>query len=177
MSKSRRRFWVTGSLLPAVASVSLVVGVLAVATPRHAAAAPGRPGCPQEKDLKRRTAEQTIREHLALLQAGNLDQAMCDYADDAIVVLPTQLVTGLDNIKGGLSGVGGLLGGAIPQIQTLIATSDVVMITFSAFGTPCTLPDGSDTYIVNKGQITTQTVHDTFHSAPGFTCPAAPPGT
>jgi hypothetical protein len=174
MSKSRRRFWITGSVLTAAATVALSAGVITATVPRRAAAA-NRPGC--SKDLKHRTAEQAIREHLALLQAGNLEQAMCDYDENALVILPTQLVTGLDKIQAGLSGVGSLLGGAVPQIQTLIATDDAVMITFTAFGTPCTLPDGSDTYIVRKGLIVEQSVHDTFHSAPGQTCPAAPPGT
>jgi ketosteroid isomerase-like protein len=138
------------------------------------ARAANRPGC--SNDLKHRTAEETIRQHLALLQSGQLDAAMCDYAESAMVVLPNQIVTGLDQIRGGLAAVGSFLGGAIPQIQTLTATSDVVLITFTAFGTPCTIPDGSDTYIVEKGQIITQTVHDTFHSAPGATCPVAAPG-
>jgi hypothetical protein len=134
-----------------------------------------RPGC--SNDLKHRTAEQTIREHIALLQAGKLDEAMCDFADDAVVVLPNQLVSGLDNIRAGLAGIGTLLGGAIPQVQTLTATPSVVLLTFTAFGTPCTIPDGSDTYVVEKGHIVTQTVHDTFHSAPGAICPLAAPGT
>jgi len=40
------------------------------------------------------------------------------------------------------------------------------MITFTAFGTPRSNPDGSDTYIVDKGHIVTQTVHDTSRAAP-----------
>ena len=74
-------------------------------------------------------------------------------------------------VGAGLSGIGALLGGAIPQVQTLTATPSVVLLTFTAFGTPCTIPDGSDTYVVEKGHIVTQTVHDTFHSAPGAVCP------
>jgi len=127
--------------------------------------------------LKDRSAEQTIREHIAFIQAGDLDAAMCDYADEAAVVLPNQVITGLDNIRGGLAGFGALLGGAIPQVQTLTATPNVVLLTFTALGVPCMIPDGSDTYIVEKGHIVTQTVHDTFQSAPGSTCPVAPPGT
>ena len=73
--------------------------------------------------------------------------------------------------------MGALLGGAVPQVRTLTATDSVVLLTFTAFGTPCTIPDGSDTYVVEKGHIVTQTVHDTFHSAPGAVCPAAAPGT
>jgi ketosteroid isomerase-like protein len=154
----------------AVRSVLAVCG-LAVLVPDQAA---GAKACPAH--LKQRSAEETIQEHLALLQAGEIDLAMCDYAEEAVVILPGQVVTGLDNIRGGLGGVGALLGGAVPQIQTLTATEDTVLITFVALGTPCTIPDGSDTYIVRKGKIVTQTVHDTFRSAPGFMCPVAAPG-
>jgi hypothetical protein len=102
---------------------------------------------------------------------------MCDYADDATVVLPGQVVTGLDNIRAGLEQVGSLLGGTIPTILTFTPTDRLVMITFVALGTPCQIPDGSDTYVVEKGHIVTQTVHDTFKSAPGATCPIAAPGS
>jgi hypothetical protein len=164
----------TSSLLATVGALSLsVVGGMTLTT--NIANAGHRPGC--SNDLKHRTAEQTIREHIALLQAGKLDEAMCDYDENAVVVLPNQIVSGLDAIRGGLSGIGALLGGAIPQVQTLTATPSVVLLTFTAFGTPCTIPDGSDTYVVEKGHIVTQTVHDTFHSAPGAVCPVAAPGT
>jgi hypothetical protein len=164
----------------ALAAATLSILVVSSPTIQTAPAqAANRPPPPPtcSKDLKHRNAEDTILQHLALLQAGNLDAAMCDYADDAVVILPNQIVTGLDNIRAGLSGVGALLGGTIPQVQTLTTANSVVMITFTAFGTPCTIPDGSDTYIVEKGHIVTQTVHDTFHNAPGATCPIAAPGS
>lgn len=126
-------------------------------------------------DLEHRTTEQTIEEHIALIQAGNIDEALCDYAPDAAVILPGQVVTGLDNIRAGLEGIGSLLGGAIPEVTSLTTHDSTGLLTFSAFGTPCTIPDGSDTYIVKKGRIVTQTVHDTFESAPGFVCPVAAP--
>lgn len=171
--------------MPILQSCSMVrwtvaVGALALAialgTTVHpnSASAHGRRVCAH--GLHHRTAKETIEQHLALMQAGKLDEAMCDYDENAVVVLPGQTITGLDNIRTGLSGVGGLLGGAQPQVQTLTATDKAVMITFTAFGVPCTIPDGSDTYIVEKGHIVTQTVHDTFHSAPGAVCPVAAPG-
>jgi hypothetical protein len=98
---------------------------------------------------------------------------MCDFADDAEVILPGQVIQGLDNIKAGLSDIGALLGGAVAQIQTLTPTRSVVMITFAAVGSPCTIPDGSDTYVVERGHIVVQTVHDTLHNAPGATCPVS----
>jgi hypothetical protein len=172
MSNIRRLFSIR-AVVAAAATSLLVLGGTQL-TPQEAQAG-NRPGC--SKDLKKRSAEDAIRQHLALLQSGQIDAAMCDYDDEAEVILPGQVVTGLDNIRAGLTGVGALLGGAIPQIQTLTATKSVVLITFTAFGTPCTIPDGSDTYIIEKGHIVTQTVHDTFHNAPGATCPIAAPGS
>ena len=96
---------------------------------------------------------------------------MCDFDENARVILPGQVIQGLDNIKGGLGGVGSLLGGAVPQVQTLTSARSVVLLTFTANGNPCTIPDGADTYVVERGHITVQTVHDTLHSAPNATCP------
>jgi ketosteroid isomerase-like protein len=172
MSTHRRLLSLRFLLVIGLPSLAIAAAATLVTRPARGA---NRPGC--SHSLKHRSAQQTISEHLALLQAGRIDEAMCDYAEDAVVVLPGQTVRGLNDIRAGLSGIGALLGGAVPQIQTLTATENVVLLTFSAFGVPCTIPDGSDTYVVEKGRIVTQTVHDTFHSAPGFVCPLAPPGT
>jgi hypothetical protein len=101
---------------------------------------------------------------------------MCDYAEDAVVLLPGQTFVGREAIQAGLSNFAALLGGVVPQITSLTATNDVVLITFTALGSPCTIPDGSDTYIVKKGRIAAQTVHDTLFSAPGMVCPLAVAG-
>jgi hypothetical protein len=176
MSIIRRLF--SGRVVLAGALSSLLVGGGATLTTPPAQAAV-RPGCPLS--LSFRTAEQTIREHLAHLaawqsdpvhNASELDKAMCDYAEEAAVVLPIPtnsqtpatgtVVTGLDNIRGGLTAVLGLLGNTVPTVETLTPVHSTVMITFTAFGTPCAIPDGSDTYVVVLGHIFTQTVHDTF---------------
>ena len=127
-------------------------------------------------DLKHRTPEEAIQEHIALLQAGMIEQAMCDFAEDATIVLPGQVITGLANIRAGLEQITGLIGIA-PTITSFTPTDRLVLITFDALGSPCQIRDGSDTYVVEKGLIVTQTVHDRFTSAPGFVCPLAPPGS
>jgi hypothetical protein len=184
-----RRLFSKHILIGAALSSLLVSGGSSLAaSTSEAAAAKNKPPPLCSKDLKHRTAQETIEQHLAALQAGNLDLAMCDFADDAVVIvapldgpedaIPPQITTGLDNIRAGLAGVVGLLGGFdVPQVHTLTATDTVVQITFTGFGSPCTIPDGSDTYIVEKGRITTQTVHDSFHNAPGQVCPVAAPGS
>ncbi|MGE0790931.1 MAG: nuclear transport factor 2 family protein [Sandaracinaceae bacterium] len=172
MSTRLSRF--TTPLALGVAALALVIGF--VAAPPRAEAHRGRGaagrGCPH--GLHRRTPEQTILEHVALIQAGNIDAAMCDFAPDAVVILPGQVITGLDNIRGGLEGIGALLGGGVPEIQSLTSHGSTVLLTFTAEGTPCIIPDGSDTYIVEHGRIVAQTVHDTLYSAPGAVCPLAP---
>ena len=158
----------------------------------RSAQAANRAAC--SKDLKHRTAAEAIRQHLAALQAGDLDTAMCDFDEDAVVLLAppdgpapggpnAQVVAGLDNIRNGLAGVVTLLGGFnVPQVQTFLSTASTVQITFTAVpnppnGAPCIVPDGSDTYVVEKGLIVVQTVHDTFKSAPSQICPVSAPGS
>jgi hypothetical protein len=163
----------------------LLTGALApslLMTASRAEADAGRSNCkghlPRDcpRDLRFRTPQETVEEHVALIAAGNIDAAMCDFAPEATVILPGQVVQGLDNIRGGLEGIGSLLGSGVPEVTSITAHDSVVLLTFQADGVPCTIPDGSDTYIVRRGKIVAQTVHDTFVSADGYDCPlAAPP--
>jgi hypothetical protein len=157
------------------ASALLVLGGTTLATPDADAAAMKKKPSVCSSDLKKRTPEEAIHEHIALMQAGMLEQAMCDFAEDATIVLPNQIVTGLPNIRAGLEQIGQFLGGAVPQLTSFTATDRLVLITFTALGTPCQILDGSDTYVVEKGLIVTQTVHDTFSHAPNQSCPLVPP--
>lgn len=144
----------TGSFLAFAAA-----GVLAfaVAVSPSAEAKP-HSACPH--DLKDRTPEEAIREHIALISAGNVEQALCGYARDAVVILPGQIARGRDEIRQGLEGFGALFGGAPPVIETLTTAGPVVLLTFSITGPELSIPNGSDTYIVQKGLIRYQTVHD-----------------
>ncbi len=157
----------------AAVALALATGAAVLAKP-ETALAHEHSKCPHH--FGHRTAKQTIEEHISLMQAGKMDEALCDYAEDAVVIMPGQTIRGREEIGNGLLGFMSLLGGAIPQVKTLTATDSIVMITFSAVGTPCTIPDGSDTYIVEKGRIVAQTVHDTVYSAAGAICPLAAPG-
>ena len=104
-----------------------------------------------------------------------MNSVVCRYRDEVDREPFRFNISGLDNIRAGLANIGALLGATVPTVTSLTPSGAVVLITFFAFGTPCTIPDGSDTYIVEKGKITTQTVHDTFHNAVGQTCPVAQP--
>src|SRR5262245_41878284 len=91
--------------------------------------------CP--KHLNHRTPEETIDEHLALIAAGEIDQAMCDYAPNATVITTTGPISGLDNIRNGLAFFSVLFGSAAPQITTMNTAKNAVFITFTVQGPQC----------------------------------------
>lgn len=139
--------------------IAALVSVLCMGSaPAREAGAAGRRGCPA--GLQQRTATEAIEEHVALLRAGNLEGALCDFADDAVVILPGQVASGIDEIRAGLSGFAQLFGDAVPEIDSLTSVDSVVLLTFRVIGAELSIPNGSDTYIVKKGLIRYQTVHD-----------------
>jgi hypothetical protein len=111
-------------------------------------------------DLHLRTPEETIEEHIALIQAGEMERAMCNFAQDAVVMLPGQIVRGKTEIQAGLEAFAGLFGDAVPVVETLTTEGPVVLLTFHVFGPELSIPNGSDTYFVRHGKIQYQTVHD-----------------
>ena len=140
-------------------TVACVAPILFVTSaPAREAGARERRECPS--GLSRRTPEEAIVEHLALLQAGNLEAALCDYAEDAVVILPGQVASGIDEIRVGLSGFAQLFGDAVPEVDSLTTVDAVVLLTFHVTGPDLSIPNGSDTYVVKKGHIHYQTVHD-----------------
>src|SRR5262245_57702289 len=120
----RARVFARSLLLIAASSLLLVGGTTMTVAP--ARADDKRASCPD--DLKHRTPQQTIEQHLAFMKAGDLDAAMCDFADDAKIVLPGQVVTGLPDIRAGLTQIGALLGGTIPTVLTVTPTDTLVLI-------------------------------------------------
>jgi hypothetical protein len=140
-------------------TVACVAPILFVsAAPAREWGAKERRDCPS--GLGRRTAQEAIVEHLALLRAGDLEGALCDYADDAVVILPGQVASGIDEIRTGLSAFAQLFGDAVPEIDSLTTVDSVVLLTFHVSGPDLSIPNGSDTYVVKRGLIRYQTVHD-----------------
>jgi hypothetical protein len=173
--KLSRLFSARAALTLAASALFVLGGSTLATTPAHAVSKVKKTVC--SPDLKHRTPAEAITEHLALLSANQVEQAMCDFDEDATIVLPGQVISGLANIRAGLEQIGGALG-VVPTITSFTPTDRLVLITFTALGPVCHIADGSDTYVVEKGLIVTQTVHDTITDAPGQLCPLIhPPGT
>jgi hypothetical protein len=137
---------------------SLASIVCTGSAPTEETDAEARSGC--SSSLRNRTPTEAIEEHLALLQGGELERALCDYASDAVVVLPGQIASGIDAIRAGLSGFAQLFGDAVPQVDSLTSVDAIVLLTFHVVGSELSIPNGSDTYVVKQGLIRYQTVHD-----------------
>jgi hypothetical protein len=118
------------------------------------------------ENLSNRTPTQVIEQHVALLAAGNIEQAVCDYTEDAVVILPGQVFTGITEVRAGLEFFAQLFGGAPPVIQTLTAHDNVVLLTFDVIGPQLSIINGGDTYIIKNGKIRYQTVHDEIVPTP-----------
>lgn len=98
----------------------------------------------------------------AALAAGDLDLAMCAYAEDAKVILPGTILIGRAQIKAALASFGSMFGGAQPQITSSTATHSALLITYTITGPQVSIPDGSDTFVAALGRIRIQTVHATL---------------
>lgn len=96
----------------------------------------------------------------AALKAGNLDQVLCYYAKDAVVMTAGGVFQGHAAIRQGFEALGQLFGGAFPQIHAVVVHDDVVLVTFSIIGPTVSVLDGADTYVIRGGLIRVQTAHD-----------------
>ncbi len=115
------------------------------------------PGCPLR--LLGRTPQQVWNEHLAALQAGDFDRAMCDYAWDARVLMPGTVLRGFNQVKAGFLSFNQLVGNALPTVTSVTIDGEVVFSTFTLQSPLVSIPDGADTFVVRFGLIHYQTVH------------------
>jgi hypothetical protein len=114
--------------------------------------------CP--KGLHQRTPEQVFADHNAALAAGNFDLAMCDYTDDAVVLTGSTMLKGKAEIRYVLELFWFLFGHKMPTVLTQSVHENVLFITFTVDGEIASIPEGADTYVIEKGLIRTQTAHD-----------------
>jgi len=111
--------------------------------------------CP--KQLQQRSPEQVLEAHLAAFRSGNAALIACDYAKDAIVMLPGTVAQGLDEIEtlfaGFLQAAGPILG---VTVTSLTSRGSAVLMTYSIDSAHIVVPNGADTFVIEKGRIVLQ---------------------
>jgi uncharacterized protein (TIGR02246 family) len=112
--------------------------------------------CP--KHLHQRTVEQVLSAHLAAFPSGNAEMVACDYAADAIFIMPSTVVRGRDDIESAFAGFFALAGAGI-QVSTISSTiaDDVALLEYTVSSSHVTVSDGVDSFVVDNGLIVAQT--------------------
>lgn len=145
----------TGLLLPFTAAAE---GTQAAASARddHDWATPGSL-CP--KQLQRRSPDQVLEAHLAALRSGNAALIACDFAKDAVVLLPGTLAVGVEQIQATFAGLLRSAGALNSLVVTSTTTRDgVILLTYKIDSEHILVAEGADTFIIEKGRILAQTI-------------------
>lgn len=108
-----------------------------------------------------RSPTEIINHHLAAAAAGDADAMASDYAEDAVVLQPGQVVHGRPAIRALFARMFGP-GGQTPKIKPdkISEDGDVGLVAWHMEGSPVT---GNDSFVIRDGKIVVQAV---FISAP-----------
>jgi ketosteroid isomerase-like protein len=105
-----------------------------------------------------RTPEEIFQHHAEALGAGDLDEIVADYADDAVFITPAGVLRGKDGIRAAFTQLLADVPDAAWQLRTQIYEGDVLFLEWAADAAKTRVEDGIDTFIFGDSQIRLQTV-------------------
>ena len=111
--------------------------------------------CP--KQLQHRSPEQVLEAHLAAFRSGNAALMACDYAKDAVVMLPGTVVQGPEQIQALFAGffqAAGTLNSV--TITSTTVQGGAILMTYKIDSQHIVVTDGVDTFVIEKGRIVLQ---------------------
>ena len=111
--------------------------------------------CP--KQLRHRSPEQVLEAHLAAFRSGNAALMACDYAKDAVLMLPGSVAQGPEQIQAVFAGFFQAAG----ALNSLTITSTTIqggaiLMTYMIDSEHIVVTDGVDTFVIEKGRIVLQ---------------------
>ena len=109
-----------------------------------------------------RTPEEVFAHHARSLGAGDLDEIVADYADDAIFITPAGTRRGKDGIRAAFTQLLADVPDAAWNLKTQIYEDDVLFLEWAADAAATRVEDGLDTFIFRDGLIRVQTVRYTL---------------
>lgn len=109
-----------------------------------------------------RTPEQVFQHHATALGAGDLDQIVADYADDAVFITPGGVQRGKDGIRAGFTRLLADVPNATWDLKTQVYEGDVLFLEWAADAGATFVGDGVDTFVFRDGLIRVQTVRYTL---------------
>ena len=105
-----------------------------------------------------RTPEEVFAHHAQALGAGDLDDIVADYADDAVVITPAGVNRGKDGVRAAFTQLLGDVPNASWDLKTQIYEGDVLFLEWVADSASTRVDDGVDTLVFRDGLIRAQTV-------------------
>lgn len=108
-----------------------------------------------------RTAQDVFKHHAQAMVAGDMDDIVSDYADDALFITNAGVLHGRGGVRQGFTKIFAELPQARFDVRTRILEGDVLSLEWAATGTGSRADDGVETFLVRDGQIVLQTVHYT----------------
>jgi len=108
-----------------------------------------------------RTPQEVFQHHAGALGAGDLDEIVADYADEAVFITPAGVKRGKDGIREAFTQLLADVPEAAWELKTLIYEDDVLFLEWAATSTATKVEDGIDTFVFRDGLIRLQTVRYT----------------
>jgi ketosteroid isomerase-like protein len=109
-----------------------------------------------------RTPEEVFAHHAQALGAGDLDEIVADYADDAVFITPAGVKRGKDGVREAFTQLLADVPNAKWELPTTIYEGDVMFLEWTADAAQTRVEDGIDTFVFRDGLIRVQTVRYTL---------------
>ena len=109
-----------------------------------------------------RTPQEVFQHHGQALGAGDIDEIVADYADDAVFISPAGVQRGKDGIRAAFTQLLADVPDAAWDLKTQIYEGDVLFLEWAADSAATRVDDGIDTFVFRDGLIRVQTVRYTL---------------
>jgi ketosteroid isomerase-like protein len=109
-----------------------------------------------------RTPQEIFQHHAGALIAGDIDEIVADYADDAVFITPNGVLRGKDGVREAFTKLLSDLPNAEWAVPTQIFEGDILFIEWNAVAKDTKALDGIDTFRFRGDEIVVQTVRYTL---------------
>jgi hypothetical protein len=108
-----------------------------------------------------RTPEEIFQHHVQALGAGDLEEIVADYADDAVTITPAGVNRGPSGVRATFVQLLADVPSAAWDLKTVTFEGDVLFLEWAATSAQTRVQDGIDTFVFRDGLIQTQTIRYT----------------
>ena len=111
-----------------------------------------------------RTPQEIFEHHAGALIAGDVDEIVADYTEDAVFITPSGVKRGKEGVREGFVTLLADLPDADWSVPTQIFEGDILFIEWSAVSATTQAIDGIDTFVFTDDGIRAQTVRYTLET-------------